>query len=460
MNNHVTSVNFTQSASDSMATDCTLAVGWARYGCQLSSWGANSYGQLGQGHAEDKLLPGEVTPVDISIQSISGGGGHTLVIDDEGNLFVCGSNNKGQLGLGHTRDVSTLTKVQLPEGSVVTKATGGWDFTLIITAAGELFVMGSNTFGQLGSPGANQVLLPVKVNVPNEEKVRDVAAGLRHVVMVTVSGNIYCWGAGRKGQCGILVDNKPPNRLTTPVLVRIPESQEKGLYEMTSKHRITLMGYFYTYSRHVSSVVTRRLPCGAMHHHDQTVTRYLSLMTDRDQVFVLNDQIVTRYLSLITDRNQMYFWGCNKYGQCLKDPSHCSSVTTPSPAPPRDWTLSNLSSGWTHLLARTDEGKLYSWGRGDYGQLGRSCDRSCDHVPTQIPNIPRVLDVSCGSEHNLAVTEDASVFSWGWNEHGICGTGDEENVYKPQKVAALSKLRIQLLGCGNGQSLVYGSEIT
>lgn len=357
---------------------------------------------MGQGHAEDKLLPGEVTPVDISIQSISGGGGHTLVIDDEGNLFVCGSNNKGQLGLGHTRDVSTLTKVQLPEGSVVTKATGGWDFTLIITAAGELFVMGSNTFGQLGSPGANQVLLPVKVNVPNEEKVRDVAAGLRHVVMVTVSGNIYCWGAGRKGQCGILVDNKPPNRLTTPVLVRIPESQER-----------------------VCSVV-------AGSHHSVAVT----------------------------DRNQMYFWGCNKYGQCLKDPSHCSSVTTPSPAPPRDWTLSNLSSGWTHLLARTDEGKLYSWGRGDYGQLGRSCDRSCDHVPTQIPNIPRVLDVSCGSEHNLAVTEDASVFSWGWNEHGICGTGDEENVYKPQKVAALSKLRIQLLGCGNGHSLVYGSEIT
>lgn len=39
MNNHVTSVNFTQSASNSMATDCKPVVGWARHGRRFSFLG-------------------------------------------------------------------------------------------------------------------------------------------------------------------------------------------------------------------------------------------------------------------------------------------------------------------------------------------------------------------------------------------------------------------------------------
>ncbi|XP_060083459.1 secretion-regulating guanine nucleotide exchange factor-like [Ylistrum balloti] len=385
-----------------MATDCKLAVGWARHGCKLSSWGANSYGQLGQGHTEDKFLPGDVTPADINICSITGGGGHTLIINDEGELFVCGSNNKGQLGLGHTRDIPTLAKVKVPGDAPVIKASGGWDFTLILTGKGELFAMGSNAFGQLGMPGSNQVSLPVKVQIPDDEKVADVDAGLRHVVMVTDRGNVYCWGAGRKGQCGVLIDKKAPAKLVSPAPVTISETE-----------------------RRVCSVVA-----GSQHS------------------------------VAVTDNGDMYLWGCNKYGQCLVDPSQCPSVLTPIPAPPRDWTLTHLSSGWTHLLARTAEGKLYSWGRGDYGQLGRSCDGSCDHIPARILGLPSVQIVSCGSEHNLAVSDDRLAYSWGWNEHGICGTGDEENVHKPQSVSALSKTKVKCLGCGNGHSLVFGSEIT
>lgn len=36
-------------------------------------------------------------------------------------------------------------------------------------------------------------------------------------------------------------------------------------------------------------------------------------------------------------------------------------------------------------------GRIFSWGRGDYGQLGRSCDQC-------------VNSLKCGSEHNLAIT--------------------------------------------------------
>ena len=46
---------------------------------------------------------------------------------------------------------------------------------------------------------------------------------------------------------------------------------------------------------------------------------------------------------------------------------------------------------------------------------------------------------------------------WGWNEHGICGTGDENNVPLPTQVALPAK-RITSIGCGAGHSFALVSR--
>ena len=45
-----------------------------------------------------------------------------------------------------------------------------------------------------------------------------------------------------------------------------------------------------------------------------------------------------------------------------------------------------------------------------------------------------------------------TVYSWGWNEHGMCGTGDEENVTTPQPVKSLLNKYCTYIGCGAGHS--------
>ena len=46
--------------------------------------------------------------------------------------------------------------------------------------------------------------------------------------------------------------------------------------------------------------------------------------------------------------------------------------------------------------------------------------------------------------------------TWGWNEHGICGTGDETvNVHQPGVVAKLHDKRISVIGCGGGHSFAF-----
>ena len=54
-------------------------------------------------------------------------------------------------------------------------------------------------------------------------------------------------------------------------------------------------------------------------------------------------------------------------------------------------------------------------------------------------------------------SEEGKLMCWGWNEHGICGTGDENNVPLPTQVALPAK-RITSIGCGAGHSFALVSR--
>jgi alpha-tubulin suppressor-like RCC1 family protein len=44
------------------------------------------------------------------------------------------------------------------------------------------------------------------------------------------------------------------------------------------------------------------------------------------------------------------------------------------------------------------------------------------------------------------------LITWGWNEHGLCGNGNEDNILIPHQVTALTDHVIKMLGCGAGHS--------
>lgn len=51
-----------------------------------------------------------------------------------------------------------------------------------------------------------------------------------------------------------------------------------------------------------------------------------------------------------------------------------------------------------------------------------------------------ILDISCGDEHIVAVTEDGQVFVWGSNPDGRLGTGDMEEVRLPKRVCVSRRI--------------------
>lgn len=73
---------------------------------------------------------------------------HTGFVDSEGNVFTCGSNEYGELGVNRPEKVATPILVSFSQKA--TQVECGVFYTLLLTAKGQVYGMGNNKYGQLG----------------------------------------------------------------------------------------------------------------------------------------------------------------------------------------------------------------------------------------------------------------------------------------------------------------------
>ena len=97
----------------------------------LWAWGANNYGQLGDGTTIDSAIPVQIGSDDDWAQ-ITAGFQHTLALKLDGTLWAWGANNYGQLGDGTTID-STIP-VQIGSDNDWALTTAGSYYSLAITS--------------------------------------------------------------------------------------------------------------------------------------------------------------------------------------------------------------------------------------------------------------------------------------------------------------------------------------
>ena len=101
-------------------------------------------------------------------------------------------------------------------------------------------------------------------------------------------------------------------------------------------------------------------------------------------------------------------------------------------------------AGGEQSLALTADGAVWSWGYGGYGQLGHGDEQQQLLLPKKVEAFTgqRVVAVSAGYAHNIALTADGAVWSWGDGEDGTLGHGDEQMQLLPKKVEALAGQRV------------------
>ena len=184
---------------------------------KLYTFGAAQLGQLGRkttdkAETDSSGLPVDTLPKPVEgiegkqISHVSSGFYNTFAVAADGELYCAGENQNRQCGIqGGVMNLKKMCLVQeLKEKEVVKDAKGGYCHTLILTQNGKVFSMGCGDDGQRGDglEGDAERAILSQVHVPDKGKIKAVAAGANHSLLLTDNGAVYAFGSNEYGQCG------------------------------------------------------------------------------------------------------------------------------------------------------------------------------------------------------------------------------------------------------------------
>ena len=119
----------------------------------------------------------------------------------------------------------------------------------------------------------------------------------------------------------------------------------------------------------------------------------------------------------------------------------------------------SVSAGKCHNLALTAGGSVWSWGYGGFGALGHG-DQQHQLLPKKVEAFAgqRVVAVSAGTSHSIALTADGSVWSWGGGRGGRLGHGDQQDQLLPKKIEAFAGRRVVAVSAGGHHSIAVSAD--
>jgi len=155
--------------------------------------GQNDYGQLGLGHFDDQLLLVQVEG--FKIRQIACSLSSTKVIDFNGYVWTCEFNAGGQLGLGDNRNRNTFTQVL---GVKAKQISAKNNYTGIIDFNNDMWMWGMILSTQL------KFYDKLNLRYFREFKVKQIFCGKDIVIITDFDDNV--WGSG-DNSCGELGTN-------------------------------------------------------------------------------------------------------------------------------------------------------------------------------------------------------------------------------------------------------------
>ena len=169
--------------------------------------GWNNYGTAGIGDNTAKMQYTQITKDNLgnainwsSLEKIAEGSYFAVALLKDGTIYNWGRNTEGQLGIGHNNNVNAPTKLTFFEGKAkVIDIKALLDSTAFLLENGEVYVTGSNTYGQFGNGTRNDSNIPVKANIDN---VKEIIAGGNHIIAIKNDNSVWSWGSGAQGQLG------------------------------------------------------------------------------------------------------------------------------------------------------------------------------------------------------------------------------------------------------------------
>jgi alpha-tubulin suppressor-like RCC1 family protein len=387
----------------------------------VKCWGYGGNGGLGVGSLADHSTPVDVVGLAAGAVAMAAGSSHSCALTAGGGVKCWGCNQDGQIGDATTSTRTTPVDVTGLATGVVAIEAGG-SHTCALTTSGRLRCWGNNTFGGLGDSTTVDRLTPVDVT-GLADGVAAMSAGSLHTCAVTTGGGIRCWGYNAFGSLG---DGTTTDRLV-PAEVR-------GLGETRS---IALSGDLSFGSVLIGTTAARTLTIA----NTGTATLSISGITYppgfsgawSGEIPAGGAQVVTVTFAPVV---------AGGYGGTVSvgaDNTTGTNTATASGVGAFTRGVVAIAAGAAHACAVTSGGAAECWGYNDTGQLGDGTTTG-RLAPATVTGLGSgVAAISAGNSHTCALTSRGGVLCGGENGFGQLGDNSTVRRLAPVAVSGLTE---------------------
>lgn len=330
----------------------------------VSCWGLNSSGQLGDGTTDSRYSPVSVE-LPGPASALGTGREHTCASLDDGETYCWGYNTFGQLGTGTTDPSAEPVRIDMP--AAVSALSAGEDHTCALTEGGEGYCWGRNTNGQIGEEGTDLIESPYRIDLPT---MTSLAAGGNHTCASTVIGDVFCWGANTSGQLGRGYTNDSDVAIADPLQVELPG--RAAFVAAGRGHTCAALEDARTYCWGDNG--WGQLGDGTSDSHPEPVQTSMA-----GRVVALSASL--RHTCALTEDGVVSCWGTADWGQHTSAPGTLSTaasrVTLPAAA-------TTITTGAVHTCATTVDEEVFCWGENGNGELGNE-STTASAVPVRVP---------------------------------------------------------------------------
>ncbi|ELK13688.1 Putative E3 ubiquitin-protein ligase HERC3 [Pteropus alecto] len=309
---------------------------------------------------------------DRSVKEVACGGNHSVFLLEDGEVYTCGLNTKGQLG--HEREGNKPEQIGALADQNIVHVACGESHSLALSDRGQLFSWGAGSDGQLGlMTTEDSVAVPRLIQKLNQQTILQVSCGNWHCLALAADGQFFTWGKNSHGQLGL----------------------GKEFPSQASPQRV----------RSLEGIPLAQVAAGGAHSFALSLS------------------------------GAVFAWGMNNAGQLgLSDeedresPCHVKLLRTQK--------VVYISCGEEHTAVLTKSGGVFTFGAGSCGQLGHDSmnDEVNPRRVLELMG-SEVTQIACGRQHTLAfVPSSGLIYAFGCGARGQLGTGHTCNVKCPSPV--------------------------
>ena len=398
---------------------------------QLFSFGRGDFGQLGLGELKTSLTP-KLIKGDLfgkRIVSVISCRNHSICIGVNGEVYSFGWGEYGQLGHSDTQnqDIPKLIAGEFQTKRIVAASCCSFH-TICLTSKGQLFSFGDTRNAVLGLDP------PLVAEQTTPKLIKGDLIGKRIIQVSTCYYHSVCLSS--KGEVFSFGDGSNGHGNTEN---QSTPKQVKGV----------LMGVKIVHVTASSDLTFCIAENGQMFSFGLGTNFQLGHGNNRNQLTpkciqrnLLGKTIIKVSCSdihtiCLTSDGHVFSFGKGEYGQLGHGDKKDQSTPKLIKGELFGEKMVQVSTSLFHTICLSSHGKLFSFGNGSFGRIGLGESLTTTLTPTEIKGDlqgKRVVQVSITAYYSICLTCDGKVYSFGHGYNGNLGHGDADDVYTPKLI--------------------------